>query len=180
MNPTLAPETEASRPGPSSMGTMLSHLGLGREDCLEEAPTCGTPCGAALACPLRRSPHHRPVRISSLGSRSPGHSECTPLCWALRGAGREQRSVTTHHLLCVTDLRPHPRARSCSDTPKGCPRSKTTTPSLVPTACLYWPPHPLLGSRPYTPSSAHSPGPSHVHQPDSKGLLSQQAWAGLS
>ena len=34
------------------------------------------------------------------------------LCWALRGAGREQRSVTTHHLLRVTDLRPRLRSRS--------------------------------------------------------------------
>ena len=158
------------------MGT--DYLGLGQEDCLEEAPTCGTPCGAGLACPLHRSPHHRPARISSLGSGSLGHSECTPLCWALRGTGREQRSGTTHCPLRVTDLQPCLRSRSCSDAPKGCPHSKTT-PQLVPTTCLHWPPHPLLGSGSYMPSSMHSPSPSHVHQPDSQGLLSQQAWSGL-
>ena len=48
VNPTPVPETGASRDSPSSTGTMLSHLGVGREDYLEGAADLA-PCLRALA-----------------------------------------------------------------------------------------------------------------------------------
>lgn len=83
-------------------------LGLSREVHQKGLHTFGTLCGASPASPLGRSPRHRLVRISILGSGSFSHSEYILLCWALRGAGKKQVSGTAHPSPC-----PGPDAACC-------------------------------------------------------------------
>lgn len=73
----------------SALQSLLCWTHLPAVPCQEDR-TFDTLCGASLASPLGRTPHHRLAHTSSLGSGSFSHSECTLLCLALRDTGKEE------------------------------------------------------------------------------------------